>query len=215
MARWASCSCHVGIYVAYMVYVRTTTALNVLDLRLLNAAYFGMIVLAMVLADRLEALGPASTNPWFGRARVVTGGWAVVNVAIGLVAIVGFAGGNSFFAGNYENETFTAVRASAALQAIPDGCHVYSNLPNSLYPTVASRWAPRRTGMESFDRTNDLEKLIPTLDERPACLVWIDKRPVFGNVWSREDLADRLDLVEIATDDANDLSVYRMDPPRS
>ena len=202
---------HVGIYLVYMLYTRTTTALNNLDLRLLNPAYFGLVVLALVLIDRLRGLPPESANPWWTRGRFVAILWAAANVALGLVAIVAFAAGNSFFSGNYDDSTFQAVRDNSALAAIPAGCHVYSNLPNALYPAVDSKWSPRRTGLESTDRVHDLGELIPTLDHRPACLVWVDEQPRYGHLWTLDQLKKRLTLDRIAHH--GDVSVYRMEQP--
>ncbi|MFI5044371.1 MAG: hypothetical protein ACHQDC_06230 [Acidimicrobiales bacterium] len=201
---------HVGLYLAYMLYFRTTTALNVLDLRLLNAVYFGFIVLAMVLADRLEALGPRDTNPWFIRARAAVTLWAVANVAIGVFALVSFNTGGSLFPGNYNNDTFEAVRQNAALDALPPGCRVYSNLPNALYPRVGAKWSPMEFAIESDEATGDLEKLLPTLASDPACLVWIDEEPVYGTLWSRDELSEQLTLRQLAHDD--DVTVYEMEP---
>jgi hypothetical protein len=197
-------------YLAYMLYVRTTTALNQLDVRLLNPAYLSLLALALVLVDRLVLLPPPGASPWVARGRAVAHAWAAANIAAGLVAVVMFATGDPFFDGNYESSTFRDVRANAALDAVPEGCRVYSNLPNGLYPRLEAQWSPRRTGLESDARDRDLEELEPTLDERPACLVWIDEPPDYGHLWSFEQLSEELELVPLAEE--GNVAVYRIEP---
>ena len=197
-------------YLVYMLYIRTTTALNQLDLRLLNPSYLPLMVLALTLIAHLRDLGPAPENRWWPRGRLVAHVWAAANIAAGLVAVVAFAGGNPYFNGNYESDVFTSVRANAALDALPADCRVVSNLPNGLYPRLEARWSPRRTGLESSEAVDDLSPLIPTLTDRPTCLVWIDQPPVYGHLFTLDELRSRVGLQELATD--GDVSVYRMTP---
>jgi hypothetical protein len=50
-------------YLAYMLYVRSTTALNQLELRLLNPAYFSLVALALLLISQLGRIdGPAGAR---------------------------------------------------------------------------------------------------------------------------------------------------------
>lgn len=198
-------------YLAYMLYVRSTTALNQLDMRLLNPAYFSLIALGLVLVDRLSVLQRNGQNPTRARAVAAVHVWAVANVAVGLVAVLGFALGNDFFAGNYNSENFEEIRANPALDALPADCELYSNLPNGLYPDYEPHWSPRRTGLESPQPTEDLPELIETLDEQPACLVWIDETLVYGHLWSLDELDERLTLVPL--DEDGKVKVFRMDPP--
>ena len=198
-------------YLAYMLYVRSTTALNQLELRLLNPAYFSLVALALVLIANLGRIdGPAGPR-WAARGRAVAHLWAVANVAVGIWAMVTFAAGDPFFPGNYESDTFVEVRASPALDALPPGCDVYSNLPNGLYPRLGSEWSPRRTGLESDERVDDLPRLAATLDDRQACLVWIDEEPTYGHLWTLEDLGRALTVVPLA--ESGDVAVFRLDPP--
>ncbi len=67
-------------YLVYMLYVRTTTALNQLDLRLLFPAYFPLLVGALALIERLDRpparfsrLGQLTVRTWVA-ANVVAGG---------------------------------------------------------------------------------------------------------------------------------------------
>lgn len=199
-------------YLTYMLYVRSTTALNQLDMRLLNPAYLSLLALALVLIDRTSRLGtPARPDPWHRRGMLTAHVWAAANVALGLVAVVSFAAGAPFFSGNYERQLFRDVRANPALAAIPAGCNLYSNLPNALYPRLGAKWSPRRTGLESDERMYELEELVPTLGRRPACLVWIDEEPRYGHIWTLEQLGQRVTLVELARN--GDVAVYRIDPP--
>lgn len=202
---------HVLAYLGYMLYVRTTTALNRLDLRLLFPAYFPIVVLGLALVARLRLLDGEGSTTWARRGRTVAGVWAGANVLVGLTAMVLFAGGASFDDGDYESDAFDAVRASPALDALPEDCDVVSNLPNALYPAVESRWSPRRNAPESSLQLNDLEELIPTLDTDPTCLVWVDLKPVYTDLWPLEDLRARLDLQELARQ--GDVAVYRMRAP--
>ena len=198
---------------AYMVYVRTTTALNQLDLRLLYPAYFPLMVLALVLISRLRRLddGTPGGDRWWrvglGTAHV----WAVANVVAGLVAMVAFAAGHPYFTGNYESDTFDEVRANPALDALPADCTVYSNVPNGLYPALGALWSPQRRALESSEEIPDLEEITATLDDTPSCLVWIDEDPVWGHLWTLEQLQDRLVLTELAHH--GNVTVFRMQPP--
>ena len=200
------------LYMAYMVYVRTTTALNQLDLRLLYPAYFPLLVVGLVLVDRLRVLDdgtPGGDRTWrfgWGVAHV----WAVANVLAGLVAMVAFAAGHPYFTGNYESDVFVEVRANPALEALPADCTVYSNLPNGLYPTLGAKWSPQRRALESSEEIPDLEEITATLDDTPSCLVWIDEDPVWGHLWTLEQLQDRLELTELSQD--GNVTVYRMAP---
>ncbi len=204
-------------YLAYMVYVRSSTALNRLELRLLNPAYFSLVALALVLASHLHSLDPPSSSTWSRRAVVVVRLWAAANVAAGVFAAVNFATGAAFFEGNYNSEDFREIRADTALEAVR-GCETYSNLPNALYPRVEAQWSPRRTALESTAATDDLEELVDSISLRDpsgrspsACLVWVDREPHYGHLWSRAQLAERLDLEPIAR--SGHLTIYRMTAP--
>ena len=198
------------LYLAYMLYVRTTTALNQLDLRLLYPAYVPLMFTALALLERLRRLDPDGEQRWQRRGIAVGAAWAVVNVVAGLVAVVAFAAGHPYFTGNYEADEFDEVRASAVLDPLPEDCRLYSNLPNGLYPDAGSQWSPRRTALESDQEVDDLDEIIPTLDEDPACLVWIDEEPTYGHLWTLEQLGERLELEPL--DDDGTVSTYRMLP---
>lgn len=195
------------LYLAYMLYVRTTTALNQLDLRLLFPAYFPLLVTAMFLAGRVQVLEP--TRRWSQSVRVTVTGWAAINVVVGLIGMVAFAAGHPYFEGNYESDVFEEVRASSALEQVPAGCVVYSNLPNALYPTLGARWSPQQRALESSREVPDLERVERTLDEQPSCLVWIDEPPWYGHLWTLDELSERLSLEQLATDGS--VTVYVME----
>ena len=235
------------LYMTYMLYVRTTTALNQLDLRLLYPAYFPLIFLALALIDRLPRLnsadagasadtgpstdtgasadtgastgteasadaGELSKTGWFklgyGGAHV----WAAANIAAGFVAMIAFAAGHPYFIGNYEADLFKQIRANPALEALPANCKLYSNLPNGLYPNYGPQWSPQRRALESSEQVPDLEEITATLDSTDSCLIWIDEPPVYGHLWTLQQLQTRLTLTELAQ--SGNLSVYRMQAPR-
>ncbi len=194
-------------YLAYMLYVRSTTALNPLDLRLLNPAYLSLVALALVLVDRLRLLGPQ--DPWRGRAMIVAYAWAAANVTMGLVSVISFAGGDIFFDGNYEAPVFRDVRADAILEVLPEDCELYSNLPNALYPALESEWSPRRTGLESNEEVDDLDLLIESVEDgAEACIIWVDERPDYGHLWQLEQLKADLDLENLG--ESANVKVFRV-----
>ncbi len=194
-------------YLAYMLYVRSTTALNQLDLRLLNPAYLSLVALALVLIDRLRLLGPQ--DPWRGRGLVVAYAWAAANVTMGLISVISFAGGDIFFDGNYEAPVFRDVRADAILEVLPEDCELYSNLPNSLYPALESEWSPRETGLESNEQVDDLDLLIASVEGgTEACIIWVDERPDYGHLWELEQLQADLDLENLG--ESENVKVFRV-----
>ena len=195
-------------YLLYMVYVRSSTALNRLELRLLNPAYFPLLALALVLVAGLSRID--RTGGWARRGHAVVVIWAVANLAAGAYATVSFATGDPFFDGNYNSEVFRDVRADAVLDTLPDDCETYSNLPNALYPELEAQWSPRRTALESTAPTDDLEVLVEQVAGEPACLVWIDEAPRYGHLWTREQLAGSLDLERIGA--SGNVTVYRVMP---
>ena len=216
------------LYMIYMLYVRSTTALNQLDLRLLYPAYFPLMFLALALIDRLPRLNSADVGApsdvgaasdlganktgWFklgyGGAHV----WAAANIAAGCVAMIAFAAGHPYFIGNYEADLFKQIRANPALDALPANCKLYSNLPNGLYPNYEAQWSPQQRALESSEQIPDLEEITATLDSTDSCLIWIDEPPVYGHLWTLQQLQTRLTLTELAQ--SGNLSVYRMQAPR-
>ena len=191
-------------YLVYMLYVRTTTALNQLDLRLLFPAYFPLLVGALALIERLDR--PPARFSRLGHLTVRT--WVAANVVAGLVGAAAFAAGNPYFEGNYESEVFVDARANPALDALEDDCRTFSNLPNGLYPEVESLWSPQRRALESSRELDELDELAPTFADDPACLVWIDAPPVYGHLWPLDELERRLELELLAED--GQVAVYRM-----
>ncbi|MFV0317402.1 MAG: hypothetical protein ACK5O2_10655, partial [Microthrixaceae bacterium] len=170
--------------------------------------------LALVLVANLHRIPGPRGQRWNRLGHAVVLVWAAANVAAGCYAAVNFANGDEFFEGNYESDTFSAVRANPALDEIPDGCEVLSNLPNALYPTVESRWSPRRTGLESNEPTADLGELVDDLSDSRSdgvCLVWIDEEPTYGHLYPLEELSDSLTLDPLG--DSADVSVYRVTKP--
>jgi len=196
------------LYTLYMLYVRTTTALNQLDLRLLYPAYFPLMILALVLIDRTRRLEGGTDGRWWRLGWTTAHVWAVANVAAGLVAMVAFAAGHPYFSGNYESDTFHEIRSNVALEALPEDCTLYSNLPNGLYPDYGALWSPQRRALESSREIQDLEEITATLDDAPSCLIWIDEPPVYGHLWTLEQLKDRLDLTLLDSD--SNVAVYAM-----
>ena len=186
------------LYLSYMLYVRTTTALNQLDLRLLYPAYFPLSFVALALLERLRRLEPSARWERFGLR--TAGVWCVANVAAGMVGMVAFAAGHPYFVGNYEADVFDAVRENPAIAALPADCQLYSNLPNGLYPAYEALWSPQRRALESSREIPDLEEIAATLDDTPSCLVWIDEPPVYGHLWTLEQLQDRLELEPVAAE---------------
>lgn len=203
------------LYLAYMLYVRTTTALNQLDLRLLYPAYFPLMILGLVLIDHLRRLDgdEPGGDPWWKIGWTTAHVWAVANVAAGAVAMVAFAAGHPYFNGNYEADVFQQVRSNPALDALPADCTIYSNLPNGLYPAYGALWSPERRALESSEELPRLAEITATLARTPSCLVWIDEEPVYGHLWTLDQLRTRLTLTELAHH--GDVTVFRMAPPAS
>jgi hypothetical protein len=203
------------LYLLYLLYIRSTTALNQLDLRLLEPAYLPLVVVGLGVVARSRRIPPVGASVWWRTSRAAAHVWAVANVVAGLVAVVLFATGDPYFEGNYSSEGFDRVRAAAVLDTLPAGCsgpeHVSSNLPNALYPELEANWSPRRTGLESDEPVDDLDVLVASLGNGDVhCLVWVDTAPRYGHLWSREELAQRVTLRELGRDDV--VTVYEIEP---
>ena len=204
------------LYLIYLLYIRSTTALNQLDLRLLEPAYLPLVVGALGVAARSRRIPPVGASIWWRTSRAAAHVWAVANVVAGLVAVVLFANGDPYFEGNYSSEGFDRVRAAAVLDTLPAGCsgpeHVSSNLPNALYPELEAEWSPRRTGLESDEPVDDLDVLVDDLARGTRhCLVWVDTAPRYGHLWTREQLDERVDLVELGAEGS--VTVYAVELP--
>jgi hypothetical protein len=197
-------------YLAYMVYVRSSTALNRLELRLLNPAYFSLVALALVLAANLGRLDRTDSTTWARRGRAIVVAWAAANVAAGVFAAVSFAAGDPFFEGNYESDVFHEVRDDPVLDVLDEDCVTYSNLPNALYPRLEAHWSPRRTALESTATTDDLDRLAASVAQTESCLVWIDEPPRYGHLWTRKQLSEKVTLEEL--DSSGQVTVYRISP---
>ncbi len=196
-----------SLYLLYMLYVRTTTALNQLDLRLLFPAYFPLIIVMLALLDRLAR----RSETGLGRLSYgVVHGWAAANLIAGMIGMVAFGFGYPYFPGDYAGDTFVAVRESRALDALPSTCDNYSNLPNALYPRVDSRWSPQRTALESIDRTDDLQRMQKRSADTETCLIWIDEGPVYWHLWTLDQLKQELHLTELSSH--GQVTVYRVTP---
>jgi hypothetical protein len=197
-------------YLGYMWYVRSGSALNLLGLRLLNPAYIPMVTLALVLLDRTRWL--AGDDRWSRGGVVLAGAWSATNVVVGLVAVAIFAAGGNLLMGSYDGDDFDRARSSEALEALPEDCALYSNLPSALYPELEAQWSPRRTYFESTATTDDVDVLQDRLHDRPSCLIWIDEEPRMANLWTLDQLAESFELVPLAESD--DVAVYRFEPLR-
>lgn len=205
---------HVGVYTAYIWYVRSTTALNKIDYRLLNPIYLPMVLLLAALVSRLVVLGRLADatdqdRVWANRARLAFTAWVVLSIFVGVAMVPYFASGPRLFDGNYASAEFASVRANVALKALPRDCYTYSNLPNALYPALGSHWSPARTGMESNETVDDVARLTKALHsstDPKRCLVWIDLPPVYGNLLTLAQLRQRFDLDTVSRD--GDVSVY-------
>ncbi|MEZ5321142.1 MAG: glycosyltransferase family 39 protein [Microthrixaceae bacterium] len=203
---------HVAVFAAYMLYARTTTGLNRLDFRLLHPMYLPLCLIAIALLSRMSYRpNGLDGRRWGLLSFLLTYGWAALNIVVGLVMVGYFATAPDLFVGNYERPAFHAVRASPALQSIPRDCPTGSNLPNALYGSgVEAQWSPRRTGLESDDKVDDLARLDRHLANGPYCLVWIDLPPRYGHLVSLSALRHRYRLDEVSHDRA--LTVYRVFP---
>jgi len=211
---------HVGVYGAYMLFARTTTGLNRLDFRLLNPIYLPLAIVALAILGRVRSAGADEAAPtgsraplWRSAAGSTAMAWAGLNVVIGLGMIGYFATSPDLFVGNYERPAFDAARASTALDALPGGCELSSNLPNALYDaSVESQWSPRETGLESNDPVDDLAKLQADLERGGGehCLIWIDLEPTYGHLATLGELQEQFTLIELASD--NEVTTYRFEP---
>jgi hypothetical protein len=206
---------HIVVYVAYMLYARTTTGLNQLDFRLLNPVYLPLVIVALVVLDRVLAapaggVADGRQPQWARAARTTAWAWAGLNLVVGVAMIAYFTTSPDLFVGNYERAAVDTVRSSPALDAIPAGCRVSSNLPNALYGSgVLAQWSPRNTGLESTDQVDDIPKLEADVTKHDYCLVWIDLEPNYGHLAKRNELRQHFSLVELAHDGV--VTTYRFE----
>lgn len=218
---------------SYILYVRSTTALNRLDVRLLNPLYLGLISIGAYVTVQVVRHGDGVASRV---GRVALGSWAVGNVVLGLVMVGYFASGAEVFKGNYNSHRYDVVQTSTALKALPADCFfhssatvggevvavlptsptcsVYSNLPNALYEVgLQASWSPRVTGAESDEPVDDLKVIGTRVETEQSYLVWLDEQPVWGHLASLEQLRQAFDLVPLSHGERVD--VYQMKPRAS
>lgn len=206
----------VVLYTLYLWYVRSTTALNQIDYRLLNPVFVPLLLLLAGVVDRLvRRAATADAAPgdrtWGRLARASFCGWAAVSILVGLAMVPYFAGEPRLFDGNYASDEFAAVRDNPALDRLPPDCQTVSNLPNALYPAVDSRWSPGRTGPESDQAVDDLPRL--QADVRAGgdhCLVWVDLPPPYGHLIPLDELRRDFDMQPLG--DSGPVKVFRLAP---
>ena len=203
----------VVVYTAYMLYARSTTGLNRLDFRLMNPIYLPLIFVCVAILDRAvrgasgDAASMSTTSGSEQRTSVQTVAmglvlsWAGLNLLIGIGMVGYFLTGPDLFTGNYQREAFDEARESEALDALPKGCQVMSNLPNALYEAgIESTWSPRLTGLESNDKVDDIAELRKDLGNGQHCLVWIELDPTYGHLATLDQLNEEYTLDELASD---------------
>ena len=150
------------LYPLYMLYVRTTTALNQLDLRLLYPAYFPLMILTLALLERLRRLDatetsdPAVDTPdtaggsgrWQRRGVVTAAAWSALNVAAGLVAVVAFA------AATPTSTATTSPTCSSTCGPIRPSRRCPTGAGSTPTCRTGSTRPTRRSGVRSGERSN-------------------------------------------------------------
>lgn len=200
--------CFVTLYATFLAATQLTTAVDLVDSRLMSPLYVPLIVLGAVGLDRLAARVPER------RAGVVVGGVAAVLVALLAVQTALFARSVRASAVNGEDYTARAWQNSPTVEAarrLPTDTAVYSNSPGGVW--AATRREPvRRTPQARSYRSDESyevpESFVRNTTCRESYLVWFDLKNDFHH--SPAELARyvELDPVRVASDGA----VYRIRP---
>jgi hypothetical protein len=195
----------VVVYLAYLIYARSTTAFDQITFRFLIPVYLPLVVVALVVVDGLTG----GERRWIRVSRGVVGAWAAVTLVVGVVMIPYFASGPQLFDGNYNGDVFATVRSSAVLRRVPAGCRDLSNLPSALYRSrVDAQWAPRVGPLNSSATFPDLARLPAQVTGHETCLLWIDLPPEPADVIPLATLRTVVDVHRVAADGA--LTFYEL-----
>ena len=190
---------------ALMVLSRSMVGFDDLDIRLLAPCMVPVILLALRYVEILSSWSPRLAT--LGRVLVV--GWFSVALLVTL-ALVGPANGVLEDYG-YNAPRAVAASRSSALEALPDGCVLYSNNAGDLYRSgIEAELSPRKVEYKSDQPTRQLEELVERVERgERACLLWVEYTDDPEN-YSLEEIAEVLDLQRLAS--ADQLTTYVLAP---
>jgi len=190
-----------------MVVTRSMVGFDDLDIRLLAPC---LVPTSLLLLRYCEVVLDDG-NVERAVRRVLVGGW------LGLQVVVVFAmvGPSNHVVADYGFNSDKAVAAanSPALDALPEDCVLYSNNSADLYGAgIETYISPRRVEYKSSQPTDDLAELVDAVESgQTTCLIWLEYSED-DEYHSREDLAEELELVELAS--ADQVTTYLVEPRR-
>ncbi len=197
----------VGGFTTLMVVSRSIVGFDDLDIRLLAPCLIPTSILFLRYAE-IVLLDVERRARW---GKVLLGVWFVPQVVLTL-ALVGPA--NSIIAEfGYNADRAVAASTSPALDALPEGCTLYSNNAADLYRSgVEAYISPRHVEYKSSQRTHMLEDLVRDVEGgEPSCLAWVEYIED-DEVVSVAELSEVLELERLAS--ADDVTVYVLHPRR-
>jgi len=196
-------------FTALMVLSRSVVGFDDLDIRLLAPCmvptallFLRWVELVLVDRPRWRRVGWTVAGVWLGAQALVT--LALLGPLNTVISDVG-----------YNTPRAVAASTSPALDALPEGCVLYSNNSADLYRSkLETQISPRRTEYKSDQPTDDLQELRDRVtsaarDGGQVCLVWVEYT-VDPEFHDRDDLADVVDLRELAS--ADGVTTYVLAP---
>jgi hypothetical protein len=201
----------VVIYIAFLLFSVTTTALSPVDNRYLSPIYAPLILLSVFIVDRIKSLSPNL----FGRQvvqRVLLIGlslWLIYPTknTIQLLNWYFTQGVGGFHTSSWVNSDLIAYLRSHKLEGL-----VYTNEPQAVYALTGNvfKGSPRKYAYESVTPTDDLSKFDQILQANGQLyLVMFDGTWWQGYLFDAEFFKANYDLEEIAK--RTDGVIYRVE----
>lgn len=192
-----------GGFTALMVLSRSVVGFDDLDIRLLapclvptSILFLRYVEVVFPAVPRMSRIAVAIVGIWLAAQAVVT--FALVGPANNVLEDYGF-----------NSPEAKAASTSAALDAIPKGCVVYSNNAGDLYRSgFEANLSPRKVEYKSDEPTDDLAELEARLrDGEQGCLAWVEYSED-SEFYSRDELRGVFDLEELGS--ADGVVTYRI-----
>lgn len=197
-------------YGAYMIVVQLTTAIDVLDSRLLSPLFVPLTVIFGVATQRLHTAFATT-----GRPGVRT---AVLSVAVAYLVVqsVVYARHVQISATEgrwYATESWRALVAGSGVDSLPDDAVLYSNDPPGIWAVTGRQpisWSPASRAYRSSVHFELPQDFIDATGCRPTYLAWFDDSP--ASAYTPDQLRGVMHLTTVSSQPGS--SLFHLAPLR-